>query len=134
MLFHGRRQALSLLQLKSLPYPSQFHRNLSALQGAVFAHPDRQRFLKPNHDLQGQRKRDMSLEETSIWFQTKYNAVLASEVVHKSSEQLCAIHDLTGLPWWATIAGVTLTLRGGCFFWAHVVSQKVKFRVFLSIS
>ena len=66
-----------------------------------------------------------SLESAQQSFQLFYFGCLKSTPVTMMMEQLCAIHDSTGLPWWATIAATTFTLRGLLLFPACVTSQKV---------
>ena len=69
--------------------------------------------------------RSMSLESAQQSFHVFYFGCLKSAPVTLVMEQLCAVHDATGLPWWAAIVMTTVTLRGLLMFPACVTSQKV---------
>ena len=69
--------------------------------------------------------RSLSLESAMQSLQLFYFGCLKSAPVTLMMEQLCAVHDSTGLPWWAVILTVTVTLRGLLLFPACVTSQKV---------
>lgn len=56
--------------------------------------------------------RYFSLESFVAWQEKTYAGISNSFLVQTMQEGLLYIHDSTGLPWWATIIGTTVLLRG----------------------
>ncbi len=69
-------------------------------------------------------RRDFSLASSAESFRLFYLSLLDSTPVTFISGQLCQLHDATGLPWFAVIAGVTVAVRGAGLLPAHVTAQK----------
>lgn len=57
-------------------------------------------------------ERSLSLQGFVEWQQETYNSICNSYPVGVMQDSLLYIHDVSGLPWWATIATSTLFLRG----------------------
>ena len=105
--------------------PSPSKRNYSSLLGTAQSKNVVLQNNKYGRDCGVRPSRSLSLESAQQSFHLFYFGCLKSTPVTLMMEQLCAIHDSTGLPWWATIAATTFTLRGLLLFPACVTSQKV---------
>lgn len=57
-------------------------------------------------------QRQLSLQGFVDWQEQIYNSISNSYIVGKIQDSLLYIHDVSGMPWWATIISSTLLLRG----------------------
>ena len=69
-------------------------------------------------------RRCLSTEPTSV-----YASLLASKPVQLAQAVLEYAHDLTGLPWWASLAASTVLLRAALTFPLGVYAQYIRAKV-----
>lgn len=68
---------------------------------------------KQNYTLKPLPRRNISTEGFLKWQEQTYQSISNSTPVHFIQDGLLYVHDITGLPWWATIVATTIVIRTG---------------------
>lgn len=70
--------------------------------------PKKRKLLSPYNYC---NKRHLSLDGVVKWQQDLYSGISNSKIVHFMQDGLLEFHDITGMPWWATIVTSTILVR-----------------------